>query len=306
VFVVDFIEARSSLDGILNIDKPQGWTSHDVVAWIRRVLKVKRVGHAGTLDPLATGVLLVCVGQATRVSEYLMASDKTYRADIQLGTITDTYDLDGEVIESRPLPAEIDRGVIWQALGHFVGEIMQAPPAYSAIKQDGVPLHRRARRGEEVRPSARAVTIHSIQMVNWAPPCLTLDVTCEPGTYIRSLAHDLGQSLGCGGALAGLRRTRSGRFLVEDGLSPEGMAEAHRAGELNRHLHPISTALSALTPVPVNAEQIKRLRNGQPIDGNAAHSRAGYALGDDGSVVAILRHEAPSEWWPDKVFAAGE
>ena len=146
------------MDGILNIDKPQGWTSHDVVAWIRRVLKVKRVGHAGTLDPLATGVLLVCVGQATRVSEYLMASDKTYRADIQLGTITDTYDLDGEVVETRPLPPELDRGAIWAALGHFVGDIMQAPPAYSAIKQDGVPLHRRARRGEDVRPAARPVT----------------------------------------------------------------------------------------------------------------------------------------------------
>jgi tRNA pseudouridine55 synthase len=294
------------LDGILNIDKPQGWTSHDVVAWIRRVLKVKRVGHAGTLDPLATGVLLVCIGQATRVSEYLMASDKTYRADAQLGTITDTYDLDGEVIETRPLASEIDRGAIWQALGHFVGEIMQAPPAYSAIKQDGVPLHRRARRGEDVRPSARPVTIHSIQMVNWAPPCLTLDVTCDPGTYIRSIAHDLGQMLGCGGALSALRRTRSGRFHVADGLSPEGMAEAYRAGELERHLHPISTALSALTPVPVSAEEIKRLRNGQPIAAQAANGRSGFALGEDGTVVAILRYEPKGEWWPEKVFAAGE
>lgn len=300
------IEARSSLDGILNIDKPQGWTSHDVVAWIRRVLKVKRVGHAGTLDPLATGVLLVCLGQATRVSEYLMATDKTYRADVQLGTITDTYDLDGEVTETRPLPPELDRGVIWQALGHFVGDIMQAPPAFSAIKQDGVPLHRRARRGEDVRPVARPVTIHSIQMVNWVPPCLTLDVTCEPGTYIRSLAHDLGQSLGCGGALAGLRRTRSGRFRVEDGLSPERMAEIFRADELGHYLHPISTALAALTPVPVNEEQVKRLRNGQPIDGHAPTDRGGYALGEDGSVVAILRYDAKGEWWPEKVFAAGE
>ncbi len=186
------------MDGILNIDKPQGWTSHDVVAWIRRVLKVKRVGHAGTLDPLATGVLLVCVGQATRVAEYLMASDKTYRAQIQLGTITDTYDTDGEVVETRPLSPDIDRGAIWVALGRFVGDIMQAPPAYSAIKQDGVPLHRRARRGEEVRPAPRPVRIHSIQLVDWTAPCLTVDVTCDPGTYIRSLAHDLGQALGCG------------------------------------------------------------------------------------------------------------
>jgi tRNA pseudouridine55 synthase len=295
----------SNVDGILNIDKPQGWTSHDVVAWIRRVLKVKRVGHAGTLDPLATGVLLVCIGQATRLSEYLMASDKTYRAYIQLGTITDTYDVDGEIVEKRPLSPEIDRGAIWVALGHFVGEIMQAPPAYSAIKQDGVPLHRRVRRGEEVRPAPRPVLIHSIQLIDWTTPCLTVDVTCEPGTYIRSLAHDLGQTLGCGGALAGLRRTRSGRFLVENALTPDGVADAYRAGDLARHLHPMNAALSQLTPVPVNEEEVKRLRNGQPIIGHAPSlTRDGYALSHDGGVVAILRPDADrGEWWPEKVFA---
>lgn len=295
----------SAVDGILNIDKPQGWTSHDVVAWIRRVLKVKRVGHAGTLDPLATGVLLVCVGQATRVAEFLMASDKTYRAQIQLGTMTDTYDTDGEVLESRPLPPELDRGAIWVAMGHFVGDIMQAPPAYSAIKQDGVPLHRRARRGEDVRPESRPVRIHSIQLVDWTAPCLTVDVTCDPGTYIRSLAHDLGQALGCGGTLSGLRRTRSGRFRVEDALSPEGVADAYRAGDLARHLHPMNAALSQLTPVPVTEEEIKRLRNGQPITGHPASlNRQGYALSGDGAVVAILRPDGDrGEWWPDKVFA---
>lgn len=293
------------MDGILNIDKPQGWTSHDVVAWIRRVLKIKRVGHAGTLDPLATGVLLVCVGQATRVSEYLMASDKTYRATIQLGTITDTYDLDGEVTETRPVSESIDRGAIWAALGHFVGDILQAPPAYSAIKQDGVPLHRRVRRGEDVRPAPRPVHIHSIQLVDWTAPCLTVDVTCDPGTYIRSLAHDLGLALGCGATLAQLRRTRSGRFQVEQALTPDAMAEAYRAGDLGRHLHPLNAALSQLTPVPVTDEDIKRLRNGQPIAGHAASlTRAGYALSPDGAVIAILRPDGDrGEWWPEKVFA---
>jgi tRNA pseudouridine55 synthase len=293
------------VDGILNIDKPQGWTSHDVVAWIRRVLKVKRVGHAGTLDPLATGVLLVCVGQATRVAEYLMASDKTYRAEIQLGTITETYDTDGEVVETRPLPADLDRSAIWIALGRFVGDIMQAPPAYSAIKQDGVPLHRRARRGEVVRPVARPVCIHSIQLIDWAPPCLTIDVTCDPGTYIRSLAHDLGQALGPGGALSALRRTRSGSFLADDALGPEAVAEAYRAGEIDHHLQPMNVALSRLAPVPVTEDEIRRLRNGQPIPGHAANlTRPGYAVSDGGALVAILRPEpARGEWWPDKVFA---
>lgn len=293
------------MDGILNIDKPQGWTSHDVVAWIRRVLKVKRVGHAGTLDPLATGVLLVCVGQATRVSEYLMASDKTYRAQIELGTITDTYDTEGQIVESRPVPPEIDRGAIWVALGRFVGDIMQAPPAYSAIKQDGVPLHRRARRGEDVRPTERPVHVHSIQLVDYSAPCLTVDVTCDPGTYIRSLAHDLGQALGCGAVLSALRRTRSGRFRVEDAISPEGVADAYQAGDLARRLHPMDAALSQLTRVPVNEDEVKRLRNGQPIAGHVASlTRDGYALSNKGAVIAILRPDADRiEWWPEKVFA---
>jgi len=295
----------TSSNGILNIDKPQGWTSHDVVAWIRRVLKIKRVGHAGTLDPLATGVLLVCVGQATRVSEYLMASDKMYRARIQLGTTTDTYDLDGEIVATHPLPRELNRAGLERILAGFTGDIMQAPPAYSAIKQDGVALHRRMRRGEEVRPNARPVRIHNIELIEWASPHLTVDVTCDPGTYIRSLAHDLGQQLGCGGTLAELRRLRSGGFLAEDAASPEGVAEAFRAGELSRYLHPVRAGLSQLTPVPVGDDEIGKLRNGQPVAGDAPNTdRRGYAVTTSGTVVAILRFN-PEErkWWPEKVFA---
>ena len=292
------------VNGILNIDKPQGWTSHDVVAWIRRVLKIKRVGHAGTLDPLATGVLLVCVGQATRVSEYLMASDKAYRATIQLGTTTDTYDLDGEIVATHPLPQGLDEGRLEMILQGFIGDIMQAPPAYSAIKQDGVALHRRVRRGEDVRPNARPVRIHGIELIEWSSPYLTVDVTCDPGTYIRSLAHDAGQQLGCGGTLAALRRIRSGRFLATDALTPEGMAEASRAGELNLYLHPISAALSQLTHVSVGDDETRRLRNGQPISGSAQNAeRGGYAQEANGAVVAILRYDVEkNEWWPEKVF----
>ena len=295
----------TSLDGILNIDKPQGWTSHDVVAWIRRVLRIKRVGHAGTLDPLATGVLLVCVSQATRVSEYLMASDKMYQAKIQLGTTTDTYDLDGEIVATSPVPQELDQAGLEMILDGFTGDIMQAPPAYSAIKQDGVALHRRVRRGEAVRPNARPVRIHRIDLIEWASPYLTVDVTCEPGTYIRSLAHDLGQQLGCGGTLAGLRRTRSGCFGVEDASSPEAVADAYRAGELSRYLHPIRAGLSQLTPVSVGDNEIRKLRNGQPVPGDAPNTdQRGYALAADGTVVAILRFvSAERKWWPEKVFA---
>lgn len=293
------------MDGILNTDKPQGWTSHDVVAWIRRVLRTKRVGHAGTLDPLATGVLLVCVGQATRVSEYLMASDKMYRAKIQLGMTTDTYDVDGEVVATHPVPGDLNEADLSMALEGFIGEHMQTPPAFSAIKQDGVALYRRVRRGEHVQPAARPVHIHTIQIADWASPYLTIDVTCAPGTYIRSLAHDLGQKLECGGMLVGLRRTRSGRFFAEDALSPQGVAEAFRAGALNRHLHPISAALSQLMPISVTDAEVLRLRNGQPVPGPASVAgQSGYALGADGEVVAILRLDAETgEWWPEKVFA---
>lgn len=296
------------MDGILNIDKPQGWTSHDVVAWVRRLLRVKRVGHAGTLDPLATGVLVVCVGQATRLSEYIMAADKTYRAHVQLGLSTDTYDLDGDVVQTRPLPEGLDLATISAALHPFQGDLMQTPPIYSAIKQGGVALHRLARRGEAVQPQARPVLIHHIELIEWTAPLVTLDVTCSPGTYIRSLAHDLGEALGCGGTLAGLRRTRSGAFAVEDALSPDDIAAAVREGSLQGRLKPMTAALSALPCVEVSDADAARLRTGSPIACSGDHALArnsAYAMDASGTVVAILRYAAEQgEWWPDKVFIA--
>jgi tRNA pseudouridine55 synthase len=299
--------SAAPVTGILNIDKPAGWTSHDVVGKVRRLLGQKSVGHAGTLDPLATGVLLVCAGQATRVSEYLMAGRKVYRATVQLGLTTDTCDIEGAPIATAPVP-ELTQADLTQALGAFVGELAQIPPAFSAIKQAGVPAYQRARRGETVTLTARPVTIHQIELLAWQPPLLTLDVTCDPGTYIRSLARDLGAALGCGGTLAGLRRLRSGRFGVADAVSLDALAEANQAGELHRFLHPIGAALYDLTPVSVDAEAAARLLRGQPIVGPADPPAAeGYALTADGAVVAILRCAATAdrcEWWPKKVFGA--
>lgn len=291
------------MNGILNIDKPAGWTSHDVVAWVRRVLRIKRVGHSGTLDPLATGVLLVCVGQATRVSEFLMASPKTYRAQARLGIVTDTYDTDGEVVASQPIP-ELTADDLRAALAPFTGDIMQTPPAYSAIKQDGVPLHRRARRGEIVQAAPRPVRIHAITLVEFQPPYFTLDVSCDPGTYIRSLIHDLGQNLGCGAVMTGLRRTRSGSFSADEAHDLETIAEAAKSGELGRYLHPISAALTSLTPVTVTPEAERQLRNGQAIPCLLAPAiPTGYAVAADGEVQAILTYNAANRTWqPDKVF----
>ena len=254
--------------GILNLDKPAGWTSHDVVAWVRRVLREKRVGHAGTLDPMATGVLLVCVGQATRVVEYLTAGQKIYRAEAQLGVTTDTYDADGQVTATAGVPP-LTADDLRDALASFVGEIQQRPPAYSAIKQDGEAAYRKARRGETVELPARPVTIHGIELLDWDPTAskFTIEVTCGPGTYIRSLTHDLGQALGCGAVLTRLTRTRSGQFTLDDAVALDDLAEAARADELARHLHPLAAALDKLTPRaggrrtvrPADARPIHRL-----------------------------------------------
>lgn len=291
--------------GILNLDKPAGWSSHDVVARVRRLVGQKDVGHAGTLDPLATGVLLVCIGHATHVAGYLMAGRKVYRATVQLGLETDTYDITGAVIASAAVPP-LTEADLARALAAFVGENEQIPPAYSAIKRDGVPAYRRARRGEAVAMPPRRVTIYHIELLSWQPPHVTFEVTCDPGTYIRSLAHDLGRQLGCGAALAQLRRLQSGRFRVEDALGLEALAEAVQAGELGRHLHPLRAALDGLTPVAVDEALARRLAHGQPIACPAAPPTAdGYALTAAGEVIALLEYRpVTGQWWPRKVFIA--
>jgi tRNA pseudouridine55 synthase len=296
-------DSLTTLSGILNIDKPAGWTSHDVVGWVRRVLHEKRVGHAGTLDPMATGVLLVCVGQATRVAEYLMGGEKVYRAEVKLGVVTDTYDADGQVIATAPLPP-LTADDLRPALAGFVGEIAQVPPAYSAITQDGVAAYRKARRGDTVELAARPVSIYEIELLDWSAPRLTIEVMCGPGTYIRSLAHDLGQAVGCGAMLSRLVRLRSGRFTLDDAVGLDDLADACRAGELARYLHPLEAALHHLTRVPVDADQAAWLVHGQaiPCPGVPA-AETGYAVDPSGTVVAILAYDPKQVVWrPHKVF----
>jgi tRNA pseudouridine55 synthase len=292
-------------NGILNINKPGGWTSHDVVGWVRRVMREKRVGHAGTLDPMATGVLLVCVGQATRVAEYLTAGQKVYRAEAQLGATTDTFDADGQITATATVPA-LTAADLRAALSGFIGEIQQRPPAYSAIKQEGEAAYRKARRGETVELPARPVRIDAIELSEWDPASakLKIVVTCGPGTYIRSLTHDLGQALGCGAVLTCLTRIRSGQFTIENALELEALAGAVGSGNADRLLHPIETALSSLTRVPVSETEIARLMHGQSIACPIAPAApTGYAVDANATVVAILAYRAEqSAWQPDKVF----
>jgi tRNA pseudouridine55 synthase len=300
-----------SQDGILNINKPRGWTSHDVVARVRHLLGLRprhgdaneRVGHAGTLDPLATGVLLVCIGQATRVAEYLMAGVKLYRAAVRLGTATDTYDLDGQVTATAPVP-RLERADLERALAGFTGEILQTPPPYSAIKQDGVPAYRKARRGETPELAPRRVGIHRIELLEWLSPDLSIEVECDPGTYIRSLTHDLGQVLNCGAVVTELTRLRSGSFTLEASITLNDLEDAVQAGQIARHLFPIESALSALERVSVDGSLRDRLLHGQSIPGPVASAdRPGYAVEPDGSVRAILAYDvAAGLWRPKKVF----
>jgi len=248
------------MDGILVINKPPGWTSHDVVGRVRGLTHQKKVGHAGTLDPMATGVLLVCLGRATRVSEYLMASDKTYRAVMRLGVETDTYDAEGQVVATQPV--NVSESGLRGALAGFVGAIDQVPPMYSALKLAGKPLYKLARKGVEVRREARHVTIHSITLRAWGTPDATIDVRCSPGTYIRSLAHDIGAALGCGAHLIALTRLASGSFTIEDAVELKDLEGVENLGGL---LHPTDAALQDLPAVTLDADSAQRVLMGRSI-----------------------------------------
>ncbi|MEN8615056.1 tRNA pseudouridine(55) synthase TruB [Dehalogenimonas sp. THU2] len=230
------------LNGWLNIDKPPGMTSYQVIARLKRLTGRCRIGHAGTLDPLATGVLPVAIGRATRTVEFLHQVSKTYRAVIEFGVTTDTYDAEGAVT-ARADASNIDRSAVEAALKSFVGKIEQVPPIYSALKQNGRPMYDMARRGEAVEVKARPVTIHCLILVDFASPLVTIDVECGGGTYIRSLAYDLGQGLGVGAHLKSLRRTRYGIFDITQSIPLDNLSSPD---DLAAVLLPVDTALAAL------------------------------------------------------------
>jgi len=290
--------------GLLNIHKPAGPTSHDVVARIRRLTRVARVGHAGTLDPLAEGVLVICLGQATRLSEYAMRSPKQYRARVRLGIATDTYDGEGRVVEEHSLD-DLTAGRIAAALDAFRGEILQVPPMYSAIQQDGRRLYDLARQGREVPREARQVTIGALRLVEWTPPDVTLDVTCSPGTYIRSLAHDLGAALGVGGHLAGLVRVASGAFRLADAVPLAAFEAAAAAGTWRQYLLPPERALAGLPVLRLAEEDAQCIRHGGAIPARLEASGEAAASGPDGNLLAIVEAR-DGRWWPVKVFSPGD
>lgn len=212
------MKSATEIDGVLLVDKAQGMTSHDVVAIARRVLNTKKVGHCGTLDPMATGLLIITVGRGTKIQDLLMSEDKEYYGTLKLGEITNSQDAEGDILETRPVP-DISRFDIDEAFAKFRGDFYQTPPMVSAIKKDGVPLYKLARQGKEVEREPRFVRVYAYAVNEVRLPEIDFRVVCSKGFYVRTYAHDIGETLGCGAHLSGLRRTKSGRFVVDGAVT---------------------------------------------------------------------------------------
>jgi len=308
------------MDGILNINKPKGVTSFGVVAKVRRLTGERRVGHAGTLDPQATGVLPVCLGQGTRVVEFLLGAAKSYRAQIELGVATDTYDASGKITQLGDA-SEVSRGQLESALNSFCGLIQQIPPMYSAVKYQGKRLYELARAGIEVERKSRPAMIYNLELTEWQSPIVTIEVVCGKGTYIRSLAHDLGQALGCGANLKSLIRLRYGLFDIKDAVSLPQLEDAFRYGYWQQFVYPIDIVLIDWAAIVVSNDTEQLIRNGCPLalgndigsGGNdylKPHSQAQPSLGSrcrvytlDGCFLGVLSFNPErGQWQPEKVF----
>ncbi len=291
-------------NGVLNVLKPPGMTSHDVVDEVRRLFGLRRVGHAGTLDPGAAGVLPLCLGRATRISEYLLGSDKEYRALLALGASTDTQDAQGTLLREDDASG-VTREALEDVLGQFRGTIRQVPPMVSAARHLGQRLYELAREGVDVDRPSRAVTVYRLELVRWWPgrrARAVLDLTCSKGTYVRTLCHDIGNALGVGGYLHFLVRTRHGPFSQEQAVTLEELAAAVREGEPGRYLLAPAAALDFLPAVELRPEEAERVRNGMPplprrlarMDPGLVRARGGVAgklvrLLDRGELLGLAR-----------------
>ena len=266
-------------DGILNIDKPAGWTSHDVVAKIRGLLRVKKVGHAGTLDPEATGVLPICFGKGTKVVHFLMDAEKEYDAVLRLGEETDTQDATGRVTRTSDVPAGISEQVR-EAAASFVGTFEQMPPMYSAIKVKGVPLYRSARAGKVVERAARTVTIREIRFKGMEGKDVAFSVVCSKGTYVRTLCADIGAKLGVGGHLLRLRRTRADQFQISDSIELSRFCDLVAEGDWENEVYSLNEALKDLPAVWVKRPYREKILHGAPIGAEGILKRAPFKKGE--------------------------
>ncbi len=289
-----------TISGFLNVHKPAGMTSHDVVAKVRRIVKtqgINKVGHAGTLDPMATGVLILCIGSATRLSDDVMHGTKQYQATVRLGINTDTYDAEGSITQQHDT-THLTPEQVQQALLPFIGAIDQIPPMYSAIKQGGKKLYDLARAGQTVERQPRRITIFALEMIVCSLPDVVLQVTCSAGTYIRSLAYDLGEAMGVGGHLTALARTQSGQFTLENAVALDMLTPDN----WQTFLISPRTAFADRAALDLTADQLDVIRHGRaiPVDNPIAADLV-MAYAPDGQLAAIL-HRENQQWQPEKVF----
>lgn len=294
----------NKVSGVLVVDKPVGMTSHDVVQFIRRGTKINRAGHTGTLDPRASGVLVVLVGPAVRLSEFVAASDKRYQAVLKFGETTNTYDSEGEITSRRPV--DISYEELEEALKGFIGEVEQTPPVFSALKIKGKRAYELAREGKEVEMEPRMITVHSLELLDWDPPEAVIDIQCSSGTYVRSLASDLGEVLGSGATLVGLRRTKNGQFGLRDAVSLRRIEEAFQNGDWYKYLIPAAEALGDWHTIILEVPQIDEVTHGHriPAEAGLEPGMMARAVSEDGELVALMEYDSETtEWQPRKVFS---
>ena len=287
---------KTQRHGVVLVDKPAGMTSQQVVSFVKRVLRARKAGHTGTLDPFATGLLPVCVGEATKASAFLLEADKRYRATLQLGAQTDTADLTGTVVDQKPVPA-LDEAQVHSALAQFVGEIEQLPPRYSALKKNGRPLYEYARAGIEVEIQPRRVQIHRLTLVALETDRLTFEVTCSKGTYVRTLGEDIARALGTVGHLSALRRLATGGLDVGMAQSLEAIEQAPEAA-----LQPISILLVHLPVRRLPPELIRRFRHGNPVRIALEKDSPLYRVEDEAGMLAGIGQVKDGQLWPRRLF----
>lgn len=290
----------SRISGVLPVDKPEGPTSHDVVAAARRALRTRRIGHTGTLDPFASGLLLLCIGPATRLAEYLVGLPKTYRAVAHLGAATDTADRTGERVSESPEWRSLEREEIEAAFGSQVGSILQVPPAYSAKKVAGERAYDRARRGEDVELEPVPVTIYRLDILDVRLPEVEFEVECSSGTYIRAIARDVGERLGVGGYLESLRRTRVGAFDVSSAVSLDELEDPARVRD---SIHPMLEAVSHLPRIDVGPDAALALSQGRAVAAQRPEPPGQVAVAFDGRLLAIAESDGRTIR-PRKVFSS--
>lgn len=235
-------KAGSEYEGILLIDKDAGCTSHDVVNKVRRILKIRSVGHAGTLDPLATGLLVILVGRATKVSQYLMSLDKVYDGEMKLGVETNSQDSEGEVVSELPVPESVNEAYMREQMASFLGDQYQTPPMFSAKKLNGIPLYKLARQGQEVQREPRFINISKFELLEWNKPAAKFRLACSKGTYVRTVCHDLGKKIGCGAHMSQLRRISSDKFNVENAITVEKLSQLSPSA-IKKILIPVASAV---------------------------------------------------------------